>query len=201
MCPAVAMRRTSSGCAAARLPSRKNVACTSCCARIVQQPRRPCGIRPVVEGERQLARPRRRSHCRAEDARTRPQRGVSVRAHRQPRTCGGAQSRVHSGCRRRDHSAVSMLPRSRRGQTEILAPPAKWCFTPCSNLQASTRLRPVRDRRYASCWPFRCRWAQPSHRSRRHAPSARVVRWSAAPAATWSSRSQRSSTPPRTAAR
>ncbi len=34
VCPAVAMRRTSSGCAAARLPSRKNVARTSCCARM-----------------------------------------------------------------------------------------------------------------------------------------------------------------------
>ena len=71
----------------------------------VEQPRRPQGIRAVVEGERQFARSRRRRDRRAEDAGTRPLRGIYKRAHGQARASRSAQPRVNSSRQSRDHSA------------------------------------------------------------------------------------------------
>ena len=50
-------------------------------SKYVEQSRSPCRIRAIVKGERQLAGPRGCRKRRTEDARTRPQRRVGVRAH------------------------------------------------------------------------------------------------------------------------
>ena len=182
------MRRTSSGCAAARPPSKKNVARTSCFARTSSNRGVHVAFGPSSKVSANLAGPRRRRERRAEDPRTRRERCVRERARRQARARRGAEAHANSGRQRRDHSAcqyaAAQLPEATTGPCA-----AHWMNTGiCTPYILSVRLSlPVRLR------PRLPRPAPP------RSAAARAARWSAAPAARSSSRSRRSSTPTRTA--
>ncbi len=74
----------------------------------VQEFRSPGGIWPVVEGERNLARARRRSEGAAKKPGTRPHGSIGVDACRDAGARGHAQPCINRGRDWRDHSYLSV---------------------------------------------------------------------------------------------